>query len=81
MKGSGLCFKKWSGDKWAVFNTLHREIKIGILTAAYFTTLGYHQTFANTESDSISSKITLNEIQVSGSVLQEYTRKRADRSL
>lgn len=66
MKGSGLCFKKWSGDKWAVFNTLHREIKIGILTAAYFTTLGYHQTFANTESDSISSKITLNEIQVSG---------------
>lgn len=66
MKGSGLCFKKWSGNKWAVFNTLHREIKIGILTAAYFTTLGYHQTFANTESDSISSKITLNEIQVSG---------------
>jgi len=44
LKGSGLCFKKWSGDKWAVFNTLHREIKIGILTAAYFTTLGYHQT-------------------------------------
>lgn len=66
MKGSGLCFKKWSGDKCAVFNTLHREIKIGILTAAYFTTLGYHQTLANTESDSISSKITLNEIQVSG---------------
>ena len=66
LKGSGLCFKKWSGDKWAVFNTLHRDIKIGILTAAYFTTLGYHQTFANTESDSISSKITLNEIQVSG---------------
>lgn len=66
MKGSGLCFKKWSGDKCAVFNTLHREIKIGILAAVYFTTLGYHQTLANTESDSISSKITLNEIQVSG---------------
>lgn len=66
MKGSCLCFKKWSGDKWAVFNTLHREIKIGILAAVYFTTLGYHQTLANTESDSISSKITLNEIQVSG---------------
>jgi vitamin B12 transporter len=66
LKGSGLCFKKWSGDKWAVFNTLHREIKIGILAAVYFTTLGYHQTLANTESDSISSKITLNEIQVSG---------------
>jgi len=66
LKGSGLCFKKWSGDKWAVFNTLHRDIKIGILAAVYFTTLGYHQTLANTESDSISSKITLNEIQVSG---------------
>ena len=66
LKGSGLCFKKWSGDKCAVFNTLHREIKIGILAAVYFTTLGYHQTLANTESDSISSKITLNEIQVSG---------------
>lgn len=66
LKGSDLCFKKWSGDKWAVFNTLHREIKIGILAAVYFTTLGYHQTLANTESDSISSKITLNEIQVSG---------------
>ncbi len=66
LKGSDLCFKKWSGDKCAVFNTLHREIKIGILTAAYFTTLGYHQTLANTESDSISSKITLTEIQVSG---------------
>lgn len=66
MKGSDLCFKKWSGDKCAVFNTLHREIKIGILAAVYFTTLGYHQTLANTESDSISSKITLNEIQVSG---------------
>lgn len=66
LKDSGLCFKKWSGDKWAVFNTLHRKIKIGILAAVYFTTLGYHQTLANTESDSISSKITLNEIQVSG---------------
>lgn len=66
LKGSDLCFKKWSGDKCAVFNTLHREIKIGILAAVYFTTLGYHQTLANTESDSISSKITLNEIQVSG---------------
>lgn len=66
LKSFSLYFKKWSGNKCAVFNTLHREIKIGILTAAYFTTLGYHQTLANTESDSISSKITLTEIQVSG---------------
>ncbi|HBX87581.1 MAG TPA: vitamin B12 receptor, partial [Marinilabiliaceae bacterium] len=44
---------------------MRREIKIGALATAYFTILGFHSTFANSATDSISSKITLNEVQIS----------------
>lgn len=60
-----LLFKRWSNTKCAVFASLKREIQIGALATAYFTILGFHSTFANSAIDSISSKITLNEVQIS----------------
>ena len=59
-----LVFKRWQHRGYAVFNTLHREVKIGTLAAAYFICLGYLNTFAQTETDSIANKIRLAEVEV-----------------
>lgn len=59
-----LVFTRWQNRGYAVFNTLHREIKIGVLAATYFISLGYMNTFARTETDSISKKISLAEVEV-----------------
>ncbi|GAO30497.1 TonB-dependent receptor [Geofilum rubicundum] len=58
-------FKQWMHTRYAVFNTLNREIRIGFLLTAYFTCLGYQSTFAKTETDSINTKINLEEVEVS----------------
>ena len=57
-------FNQWMHTGYAVFNTLKREIRIGFLFTAYFTCLGYQSTFAKTETDSINTKINLEEVQV-----------------
>jgi len=59
-----LVFKRWEHRSYAVFNTLHREVKIGMLAASYFICLGYMNTFAQAETDSITNKIRLAEVQV-----------------
>jgi len=57
-------FKKWMHTRYAVFNTLKREIRIGFLLTAYFICFGYQSTFAKTETDTINTKVNLEEIQV-----------------
>lgn len=59
-----LIFTRWQHRSYAVFNTLHREVKIGMLAASYFICLGYMNTFAQTEADTITQKIRLSEVQV-----------------
>ncbi|WP_232468349.1 TonB-dependent receptor plug domain-containing protein [Alkalitalea saponilacus] len=57
-------FKNWMHKNYAVFNTLNRQIKIGFLSLAYFTCLGYHLTLAGNTTDSINTKIRLDEIEI-----------------
>jgi iron complex outermembrane receptor protein len=64
MASNKVLFKKWQTKSYAVFNSLHREIKILALSAAYFTIFGYMQTLAQVSADTISKKIDLDEIQV-----------------
>jgi len=59
-----LVFTRWQHRSYAVFNTLNREVRIGMLTASYFICLGFMNTFAQTEADTITQKIRLAEIQV-----------------
>jgi iron complex outermembrane receptor protein len=59
-----LRFTRWEHRSYAAFNTLHREVKIGMLAASYFICLGFMNTFAQTETDSITNKIRLAEVQV-----------------
>jgi iron complex outermembrane receptor protein len=59
-----LVFKRWQHQNYSVFNTLHRHVKIGMLTMAYFTCLGYMNTFAQTDTTSIANKIRLAEVEV-----------------
>ncbi|WP_430815885.1 TonB-dependent receptor [Carboxylicivirga sp. RSCT41] len=64
-KKSNLCFKHWNGENYAVFNSIKKVVKIGALAAAYFSVLGFQQTFAQTDTASINKKINLEEIEVS----------------
>ena len=61
-----LNFKRWSGNDYAVFNTINREIRIGFLLTAYFTCIGFHNTFAQADTTAINKKIKLDEVQISG---------------
>ncbi|SMO39248.1 iron complex outermembrane recepter protein [Saccharicrinis carchari] len=62
---SVMLFKKWQGTNYAIFNSLNRYVRIGMLSAIYFTFLGYGQTFAQTDTASVSKKIKLEEVKVS----------------
>src|SRR5690554_1546404 len=59
-------FKQWKHTGYAVFASLRREVRIGALVLSYFTCLGYLSTFAATETDSINTKIRLDEVEVAG---------------
>lgn len=62
---SAIMFKRWQGAKYAIFNTLHRHVRIGILTVIYLSFLGYTQTVAQTDTTSVNKKIKLEEIKIS----------------
>ena len=62
---SQLTFKRWTHTNYGAFNTLKREVKIGFLLTAYFSCLGAHLNFAHAETDSINTKIRLEEVEVS----------------
>ncbi len=62
---SDWMFKKWMHKSYAIFNSLRKVVNIGTLMVAYFTILGYGQTFAQTDTASIEKKINLKEVEVS----------------
>ena len=61
----GLLFKHWRHAGYAIFSTLHHQVRIGVLGLSYFATLGVYSTFAQTDTDTIQTKIKLNEVEVS----------------
>lgn len=60
-----LNFKRWLCKDYAVFNTINREIRIGILLTAYLGCIGFHNLFAQADTTTISKKVKLNEVEVS----------------
>ncbi|MFB6318910.1 TonB-dependent receptor plug domain-containing protein [Saccharicrinis sp. FJH54] len=66
-----LLFKKWSRKTFAVYNTLHKEIKIGVLSVSAFATLGAQQTAAQTDTIRTNDKVDLEEVVVSADATPE----------
>lgn len=66
-----LLFKKWSRKTFAVYNSLHKEIKIGVLSISAFATLGTQQTAAQTETIRTNDKVDLDEVVVSADATPE----------
>lgn len=61
-----LTFKKWKDAGYAVFATLNRYVKIGVLATVYFNCLGVYTSFAQVDTDSINKRINLSEVEISG---------------
>jgi len=60
-----VLFKRWKDAGYAVFSTLKRSVRIGVLSIAYFSCLGVYTTFAQVETDTLNTRIKLNEVEVS----------------
>ncbi len=59
------CFKQWRGNNYAVFNSMHKVLRIGTLLAVYFSLFGFKQTLAQVDTTSLNKKISLEEVEVS----------------
>lgn len=66
-----LLFKKWSRKTFAVYNTLHREIKIGVLSVSAFLSIGIQQVGAQIDTIRTNDKVDLDEIVVSADATPE----------
>ena len=65
LKGKNYCFKRWTGDNYAIFSSMNRVVKIGALTAIYLSVFGFQQSIAQTDTASINKKINIEEVEVS----------------
>ncbi|MGE4567688.1 MAG: TonB-dependent receptor plug domain-containing protein [Bacteroidales bacterium] len=65
-KAGVVWFRRWANRSYAVFNSLHREVRIGVLCASYSLLLLPSEVCALTEPDSTALKLQLHEITVSG---------------
>lgn len=65
-KGGVVWFRRWANRSYAVFNSMHREVRIGVLSASYSLLLLPSEVSALMEPDSTSLKLQLSEITVSG---------------
>ena len=60
-----IIFNRWQGVRYAIFNTIHKHVKIAMLVVVYFTFFGSAKTVAQTDTLSVNKKINLEEIEVS----------------
>ena len=60
-----FCFRRWTNKSYAVFNSLHRCIKIGVLCASYSILVSPTRCFAQTDSTQVIKRIDLQEVEVS----------------
>lgn len=66
-----LCFTKWSRKAYAVFNTLHKEVKIGVLSLSAVSILGFQNVNAQSTEVYLNEKVDLDELVVSADVTPE----------
>ena len=69
-KKTPFCFKRWSNRGYAVFNSLHRCVKVGVLCASYTMLVSPLRCFAQTDTTQIQ-KIELEEVKVSAEALPD----------
>ncbi len=62
---NSMMFCKWTGKGYSSFNTIKKQVKVGMLAVIYLSFLGFTQTFAQTDSASVNKKINLEEIEIS----------------
>ncbi|MDR2564163.1 MAG: TonB-dependent receptor plug domain-containing protein, partial [Prevotellaceae bacterium] len=60
-----FCFRRWANKPYAVFNSLHKVIKIGVLSVCYsLITLTSENVFAHTDSIRVGKTVFLDEASV-----------------
>ena len=59
-----VCFRRWTNKGYAVFNSLHRCVKIGVLCASYTMLVLPFRCFAQTDTTKVM-QIELEEVEVS----------------
>lgn len=62
---SALCFKHWGKHSFSAFNTIGREVKIGVLALSYFACIGEARLEAQNVDSSINNHEDLEEVVVS----------------
>ena len=63
--GGLICFKHWGKQPSSAFNTVGREVKIGVLALCYFVALGEVRTEAQSVESSVDGHESLDELVVS----------------
>ena len=66
VKRSVLHFSRWGNKSFSAFSSMHKMVKVCVLSTAYFATLGLNSIVANTEC--VSKKIVLDEVEVNREV-------------
>ena len=61
-----VLFKRWANRGYAVFNSLHRVVRIGVLSCSYSLLAPPSGVYALTEPDSTALKLQLHEVTVHG---------------
>jgi iron complex outermembrane receptor protein len=59
-----VCFRRWANKAYAVFNSLHRCVKIGVLCTSYTMLMSPERSFAQADSTRVK-EINLEEVEVS----------------
>ncbi len=65
MRGKNHCFKRWTGDSYAIFTSIKKVMKIGALITVYLSVFGFQKAIAQIDTVSINKKIKLEEVEVS----------------
>ena len=61
-----ICFRRWSRKNYAVFASLNKVVKIGVVTfCCTLVQLEYQGIFAQSDSSQISREVNLNEVEIS----------------
>lgn len=60
-----LVFKRWSGQKYSLFQALKKQVRIAVLAVSYFLVAGINDAVAQPERSEVKMEFDLEEIEVS----------------
>ncbi|MDR1154112.1 MAG: TonB-dependent receptor [Bacteroidales bacterium] len=63
-RSASACFRRWANKAYAIFNSLHRCVKIGVLCVGYTMLVSSERSFAQADSTQVK-KIDLEAVEVS----------------